>query len=328
LFVVLTSALLDGSVDKGAAESKQLRSQIGNETYSVYPHTYEFPPDLPSPMTVGGREYVISVDQDGEYAICDVTVENRDKDPATEHPYFKGMQLEVDGEDFPTLAATGLHSEQELSNTLEITDRSVDDITEAGKPEGISYAGFLAEDEDIIGVLRSDNHLVGNMGLTHPELARPLYHVWNLLLLDYDLGRVSRFWGKTLLYNDRETTIEAEGSRGFQESLFDDEIRGASQLYLKRDLDEGEQRFLDEHYSHLSDTEMGALTEALTIIHTGEMVPYLIMRYGFYEGHTAYRAEPIAIAFIFGLKSLEEIDSDFNGKLFELLTQHHNESTR
>jgi hypothetical protein len=166
------------------------------------------------------------------------------------------------------------------------------------------------------------------MGLTHPELARPLYHVWNLLLLDYDLGRVSRFWGKTLLYNDRETTIEAEGSRGFQESLFDDEIRGASQLYLKRDLDEGEQRFLDEHYSHLSDTEMGALTEALTIIHTGEMVPYLIMRYGFYEGHTAYRAEPIAIAFIFGLKSLEEIDSDFNGKLFELLTQHHNESTR
>jgi len=46
------------------------------------------------------------------------------------------------------------------------------------------------------------------------------------------------------------------------------------------------------------------------------------MRYGFYEGHTEYRCDPIAIALIFGLKSLEEIDEAFDGKLFEVLTGH------
>jgi len=60
----------------------------------------------------------------------------------------------------------------------------------------------------------------------------------------------------------------------------------------------------------------------LTFIHTGEMVPYYIMRYGFYEGHTDYRADPIAIAWLFGLKSLEELDEAFEGKLYEALTAH------
>ena len=38
-------------------------------------------------------------------------------------------------------------------------------------------------------------------------------------------------------------------------------------------------------------------------------VPFYIMRYGFYEGHTSYRADPIAIACIFGLRSLQQIES-------------------
>jgi len=46
------------------------------------------------------------------------------------------------------------------------------------------------------------------------------------------------------------------------------------------------------------------------------------MRYGFYEGHTSYRADPIAIAFIFGLRSLEEIEELFQGKLYKTLTEH------
>jgi len=52
------------------------------------------------------------------------------------------------------------------------------------------------------------------------------------------------------------------------------------------------------------------------------MVPFYIMRYGFYEGHTDYRADPIAIAFIFGLKSLVEIEAVFPGRLHEMLTAH------
>jgi hypothetical protein len=46
------------------------------------------------------------------------------------------------------------------------------------------------------------------------------------------------------------------------------------------------------------------------------------MRYGFYEGHTDYRSDPISIAFIFGLKSLEEIVDAFEGSLYTALTNH------
>jgi hypothetical protein len=50
------------------------------------------------------------------------------------------------------------------------------------------------------------------------------------------------------------------------------------------------------------------------------------MRYGFYEGHTSYRADPVAIAFVFRLKSLEEIDAVYDGKLYIVLTEHHHEN--
>jgi hypothetical protein len=324
LFIGMANAVLPhGAANEDRRATQTVRSPVGGETYKLCPDTYASRPNLPSPYESNGREYIVAINRDGVYAVCDVTVENRAKDPEQQHPYFKGMQLEVDGEDFPVLAATGLHSEKELMTTRTVTGRPVEDITETGRPEGISYAGFLAEDEDILGVLKADNLLVKKLGLTHPELARPLYHVWNLLLLDYDLGRVSRFWRKKVLYNGKEVSVKAEGSRGFQESLFNDEIRGASQFDLRRELDEAERRFLDEKYSHLSASEMRQLTEALTSIHTSEMVPYLVMRYGFYEGHTPYRADPIAVALIFGLKSPEEIEAAFEGKLFEVLTQHH-----
>jgi hypothetical protein len=52
------------------------------------------------------------------------------------------------------------------------------------------------------------------------------------------------------------------------------------------------------------------------------MEPYYVMRYGFYEGHTDYRVDPIAIAFIFGLKRLEEIERAFPGELHKTLTSH------
>ena len=49
--------------------------------------------------------------------------------------------------------------------------------------------------------------------------------------------------------------------------------------------------------------------------------PALVL-YGFYEGHTQWRTDPIAIAFVFGLRSLEEIEAAFPGRLPEVLTAH------
>jgi hypothetical protein len=67
---------------------------------------------------------------------------------------------------------------------------------------------------------------------------------------------------------------------------------------------------------------MDTLIAKLSYIHTGEMVPYYIMRYGFYEGHTSYRADPIALAFIFGLRTLDEIENALPGQLYSVLTDH------
>jgi len=52
------------------------------------------------------------------------------------------------------------------------------------------------------------------------------------------------------------------------------------------------------------------------------MTPFYIMRYGFYEGHTSYRADPIAIAVVFGLKSIKDIDVSLSNDLYNILNQH------
>jgi hypothetical protein len=48
--------------------------------------------------------------------------------------------------------------------------------------------------------------------------------------------------------------------------------------------------------------------DKLTRVEMGEIQPFYVMRYGFYEGHTRWRVDPAAIAFIFGLRSLQEIE--------------------
>ena len=68
---------------------------------------------------------------------------------------------------------------------------------------------------------------------------------------------------------------------------------------------------------------MADLKYKLTHLDFSEMLPFYVMRYGFYEGHTQYRGDPIAIAFIFGLKSLEEIDNAVKGNLYNILTNHY-----
>jgi hypothetical protein len=62
--------------------------------------------------------------------------------------------------------------------------------------------------------------------------------------------------------------------------------------------------------------------ERLSVMQTGEVEPYCVQWYGFYEGHTAWRVDPIAIAFIFGLRTLDDIEAAFPGRLDEVLTGH------
>lgn len=125
-----------------------------------------------------------------------------------------------------------------------------------------------------------------------------------------------------MVYNGHEVTVQVTGSRGWQESIFNDEILGTGHMEVWRELDQEEMEFLKEQYPHLSPELFEEMKEKITHLHTGEMVLFYINRYGFYEGHSDFRADPVTIAFIFGLQSVEEIHKAANGNLYQYFTSH------
>jgi len=313
-----------GPVDQGIHVQSM---SVSDAAQPLYPNLLDSPPDIPSPyLTKDGREMVTAFLKNNKCALMPVTVENgkplhySSRVPSV---YGKDQQLHVDHADFPTLAATGLHSETELDGKGKITGIPVDVITYVGRPGRFSGAGFMADDENILSVLRGDNALVRKLGLTHPQLARPLYHVWNMILQEIESGKPGRFSNvEYFLYNGRKVTLRAEGMKGWQVSIFQDEIQGRFDIDVQGILTPAERGFLQDKYPHLSGMQMAELEERLTRLHFSEMAPYYIMAYGFYEGHTKYRADPIAVACIFRLKTVEEIENVFPGGLYRALSSH------
>lgn len=318
------------------AESSPLHAASASRTGQaplLYPHEFDERPALPSPyLAEDTTEIVTAVLKNGKYVCIPVTVENGKPlhySYRVPFAYGKDRQLYVNREDFPTLAQTGLHADAELDAATMITGLSVDLITYIGRPGRFSGAGFMADDETILSVLKGDNDLVRKLGLTHPQMARPLYHVWNMILQDIEHGTFRRFSSiPRFFYNDHEITLRAESTKGWHISIFQDEIQGTFDINVRRALIPPEDSFLRRTYHGLSDTQMTELQEKLTHLRFSEMLPYYIMGYGFYEGHTSFRADPLAIACIFGLRSIEEIENAFPGRLYETLTRHFTETGR
>ena len=294
--------------------------QVKEIPYKIYPEVNEAKPNLPSPFRDSiGDEYVIAVNKDGKYAIIPVTLGNDDK---------ICKQLIVDEEDFPELVKTGLHSEIKLNQTENITGWSIEKITKLGQPGGLSHDGFMASDEDILSVIKGDNQLVKKLGFTHPQMAKPLFHVLNMMDADLDIDRwnmAKHRWDNIqyFFYNKQKVLVEAHDTKGGQKSIFNDGIEGAFYIKLWREPDPNETKFLEKHYKHLDETEFTRLKTLLYQIETGEIEPQYIMRYGFYEGHTNWRTDPISISFIFGMKSLKELNKLYSGRLDQVLSQHH-----
>lgn len=292
-----------------------------------YPEFYSEKPNLPSPaLDTSGREVVLVRLQDSLYTWFDATVENGNTFDYKRNLLGKGNQLLADEIDFPTFALRGIHSDEELINTKTITGRSVSQITVDGRPGRSSGAGFMAADETIISVIWQDNKTAEKLGLTHPDLARPLFHLWNISNIHSRFNESKpakeRTDLKALVYNGHEITVQVTGSRGWQESIFNDEILGTGYMEVWRELDQEEMEFLKEQYPHLSPGQFEEMKEKIAHLHTGEMVLFYINRYGFYEGHTDYRTDPVTIAFIFGLKSVGEIHKAANGNLYQYFTSH------
>lgn len=300
---------------------------INNKTYPLFPITMDELPDVPSPLfTKEGMEILLAFTKNEKYALIPVTVENGKPlhySRRIESLYGKDQQLQVNSGDFPSLAKTGLHVEAELDKKDMITGLPVSVITYIGRPNRFSGGGFMAEDEDIISVLKADNNLVKKMDLTHPQMAKPLFHVWNIILKEIELEKFGRFSSiQHFFYNGGKVLLKAEGTKGWQVSIFQDEIQGRFDLSVHLEMSDEEKSFLKERYPNLSSFQMSELEEKLSSISFSEMVPYYIKRYGFYEGHTTYRSDPIVIAYIFGLKRLDEIENVFQGNLYKTMTNH------
>ena len=132
-----------------AAQTGSSAISRGDTTYRLYPATFKERPDLPSPYRAeDGLEVLTVRTEQKDYALIPVTI----TPGITVRPWE--APLEIDREDFPTLAKTGRHSETELDRTRSITGRSLAEITELGRPGRLSSSGFMAEDEDVLCELR------------------------------------------------------------------------------------------------------------------------------------------------------------------------------
>jgi len=281
--------------------------------YRLYPETLDTAPDIPSPLTTAdGTELIVTVTSNGKYGIVPVTLKTGDR------------QCEADGNDFPTLARSGLHSEVELDRTRTITGRSVVEIAELGRPGYLSDDGFLAVGEHVVSIMKDDDKIVQALGLAHPDLARPLFHIWNAMNTDLDLGRwnmAEHRWVNVtgMLSHGRRVRLVAGDTKGGQFSIFADGIEGSFWIEISGDLTGPEHAFLRKRYGHLEPHQLNALVTALTGVRTGEIQPHYVAWYGFYEGRTPWRVNPIAIALVFGLRTLDEIEAAFPGRLYEVM---------
>jgi len=295
------------------------------------PEYYSEKPDLSSPaITEKNREVLLLKTTGGKFTWLDVTVENGEPFDYKQGLYGKGNQSLADTDDFPHLAKTGIHSEKELFNTKLITGLSVAKITVDARPWGSSGVGFIEGDETIMSVIWADNLTVKKLGLTHPDIARPLFHFWNTIhdfeQFNLDPETNTRLELASFQYNGHEIEFDVQGSRGWQESIFNDEILGTGHIKLWRELTSEEQVFLEENYKHLTAEQMEELKKMLSYLHTGEMVLFYINRYGFYEGHNEYRVDPVTVAFLFGLKPIEELHRVTKGDLYGYFTMHFTEN--
>ncbi|MBN2285436.1 MAG: hypothetical protein JXI43_03220 [Tissierellales bacterium] len=295
-----------------------------NKTLPLFPQKIAELSDILSPLkTEKGLEIITAHTNDNNFMLFPITAENGDSMNYKKRLYGKGRQLFINSSDFPTLAATGFHSESELDATKSITGKSIIEITKIGRPMQYSRAGFLNENEDIISVLKNDNRIAKNLQLSHAEIAKPLFHVWNIVLegINHNIWLFEEMGIDYIIYNGNRVYLKWQGGRGWQESIFNDESLGQYHLEVWREMNQYEISFLENSYPQLNNEQMAVFIKNLSYIHTGEMVPYYIMRYGFYEGHTDFRADPIAISYIFGLKSILEIENNFKGILYRTLTE-------
>lgn len=146
------------------------------------------------------------------------------------------------------------------------------DMRPGAKSEVGSDGGFLGHDEKLLDVLAADNkYVVDELGLTHQELAKHLHAMATVSL--WRMGQKGA--DDTFTYRGRRFRVTVLLTAGTQPSPFRDGTASGANARVEN-LDTGKK-----------------LSYAL-------LVPYMIERYGFYEGHgTPYRVDPKQVVEVF-----------------------------
>ncbi|GEM_PF-694749 len=170
----------------------------------------------------------------------------------------------------------GKNDTASIAGLKEINGRTIDDLENDMRPgassEVGSTAGFLGPDEKLLDVLAADNRfVVDERGLTHQELAKHLHAI----------GSIGRWqWHQKneeaqIVYHGRRFKVKTAIAKGSQPSPFMDGTVSGADVTVEN-LETGKK------------------------MRYGLLVPYMIERYGFYEGKgTRYRVEPATVLEVF-----------------------------
>ena len=175
-----------------------------------------------------------------------------------------GIKLVAPQKDAKTgFVAGGKNATSLIQGLTHLNNRTIADLETDLRPEAKSEVGskkgFLGADEKLLDVLAEDNDYVLGLGLTHQDLARHLHA----------LGAIGiKAEGKEFLYHGKRFKMVIFLARGIQLSPFLDGTKTNTNVTLEN-------------------------VESGKKLPYSLLVPHLIERYGFYEGHgTPYRVDP------------------------------------
>jgi hypothetical protein len=180
------------------------------------------------------------------------------------NPKELAMTWVVEARDPKTGFVVGGKNQTALIRALpSIAGRTIAALEKDMRPGQFSTVGFLGKEEKLLDILVEDNKLVvDELGLTHQALARPLRFLGALA------ARRANGEAREFFFHGRRLKLLGKCYRGFVESPFEDGTKANCEATVWN-LDNGKK------------------------VSFSLLVPDMIERYGFYEGHgTTYRVEP------------------------------------
>jgi len=193
-------------------------------------------------------------------------------------PKDLGVELVKPAKDDKTGFLVGGKNETALIRTLTaINGRKIEALEKDMRPGAqspvSSRLGFLGKEEKLLDILAEDNDFVlGKLATTHQELAKHLHIIGAIAEKHAKPGDKEGF---NFIYQGRRYNAKFAVFRGIMHSPFLDETKTNSE-------------------ADLTNLKTGAKLKY------SRLVPHMIERYGFYEGHgTPYRVDPRQIVAVF-----------------------------